>query len=406
MRLGGVRLRKSALRDLTLVAAALLALMVATAVESGGAPRAGGDAPWVFVSMPDFLNADVANPDEQWDDVLDYTLDRVAEERPDFVLVPGDLVLGEWSNDPETISRQAAVFYGAWKQRFDERDLTYYPVLGDHEIGDNPWPADKAQAVPAYKQAFRDNFDLPGSGPDDEQWVAYSVRHKNLLLVALDAFQSTDDRVRVGMTGTQLEWVKQTLATRGSEEHLIVAGHVPILSGARTRSSSRLRLPGGAGTPIWEAITEARTTLYLAGEMHDASVQEKDGVLQVVHGSAPAFIPEVNYLVAKVYPDRIEAELKAIRLSLDESGVVTDDPARPPGSADNLPGVSLAAGTRQSGPESLGRVTVRSTAAGHEYVARSGYLESRYRSFDAAPPAEAVAPRDSGSTTQNNGDSP
>ncbi|MDH3724321.1 MAG: metallophosphoesterase [Thermoleophilia bacterium] len=405
MNFGSVRLRRTALRDLALVAVALIALAVVSVVKGTDSASGSGDSPWVFVSIPDFLNADVANPDEQWDDVLDYTLDRVEEEQPDFVLVPGDLVLGEWSNDPETISRQAAIFYSAWKQRFEEHDLTFYPLLGDHEIGDNPWPAEKAQAVPAYKRAFRENFELPDNGPSDEQWVAYSVRHKNLLLVALDAFGSTDERVSVGVAGTQLEWATETFASREANEHLIVSSHVPILSGARARNSSRIRLPGGAGTPIWEAITQAGTDLYLAGELHDASAQEKDGVLQIVHGSAPAFIPEINYLVAKVYPDRIETELKAIRLTLDEDAVVTDDPAMPPGSAENLPQAAISPDIRQSGPQSLGGVTVRSTPEGHEYANRSGYFDSRYRNFDGSAPSDDAAPTGSDDTTTN-GDAP
>jgi 3',5'-cyclic AMP phosphodiesterase CpdA len=406
MNLGSVRLRRTALRDLALVAVALMALAVVSVVKGTDSASGSGESPWVFVSIPDFLNADVANPDEQWDDVLDYTLDRVEDERPDFVLVPGDLVLGEWSNDPETISRQAAVFYPAWKQRFEERDLTFYPLIGDHEIGDNPWPAEKAQAVPAYKQAFRDNFELPDTGPDDAESVAYAVRHKNLLLVALDAFRSTGDRVRVGVTGSQLDWATETFATRRANEHLIVSSHVPILSGARARNSSRIRLPGGAGTPVWEAITKAKTDLYLAGELHDASAQEKDGVLQIVHGSAPAFIPEINYLVAKVYPDRIETELKAIQLTLDEDAVVTDDPAMPPGSADNLPEAGISSDVQQAGPQSLGRVTVRSSPDGPEYTDRSGYFESRYRNFDGAAPSDEAAPIGSGGTTATNGVAP
>jgi len=403
MTFGGVRLRKTALRDLALVAIALLVLGVVSVVK--GSDGSGGDDPWVFVSIPDFMNADVSNPDEQWDDVLDYTLDQVERERPDFVLVPGDLVLGEWSNDPQTISDQGAVFYSAWKKRFEDRDLTFYPLIGDHEIGDNPWPAEKAAAVPAYKQTFRDNFEIPDNGPEDDDWVAYSVRHKNLLLVALDAFRSTGDRVEIGMTGSQLTWATETMAGREDDEHLIVTSHIPILSGARARNSSRIRLPGGAGTPIWEAIAQSKTDLYLAGELHDASAQEKDGVLQIVHGSAPAFIPEINYLVAKVYPDRIEAELKAIRLTLNEDGVVTDDPARPPGSADNLPEAGLASGVEQSGPESLGGVTVKSTPDGPEYTDRSGYFESRYRNFD--PPAPTDGSTSIGSTeTTTDGDVP
>ena len=51
---------------------------------------------WKFVSIPDFLNVDVKYPEPKWDDALDYVLNCVKAENPDFVLVAGDMVMGRW----------------------------------------------------------------------------------------------------------------------------------------------------------------------------------------------------------------------------------------------------------------------------------------------------------------------
>ena len=51
---------------------------------------------WRFVSMPDFLNVDTDHPQDGWEDAVSYILQSVKAEKPDFLLVPGDLVMGEW----------------------------------------------------------------------------------------------------------------------------------------------------------------------------------------------------------------------------------------------------------------------------------------------------------------------
>lgn len=376
----GSKVSRRSLRDLAIVGVALLALGLVSGIKavsdnSGGSPDEG----WTFVSIPDFLNADIPADNADWEPALDTVLDRIEQESPDFVLIAGDLVMGHWGNDPENISARGEEIYGAWSERFERRGLTYYPVVGDHEVGDNPWPAEKARAVADYKRAFRNNLEVPSSGPDDEDAVAYAITHKNVRLVALDVFEVEDDAVKVRVTGPQLEWATSALGAGQTDEHLIVAGHVPILNGSRSRGSSRIRMSGGAGTPIWNAISSAGAALYLAGEMHDISAQEKDGVMQVVHGSAPAQVPEFNYLVAQVYSNRIELTLKSMPIRL--AGSDATDVDLPVGVPENLPRPILPAG-EESAFEVVGTMTARRLPDGDvAYENRRGYFESRYRAF-------------------------
>src|SRR5690606_6636263 len=54
--------------------------------------------------------------------------------------------------------------------------------------------------------------------------------------------------------------------------------------------------------------------LYFAGEVHDMSTANALGVEQVVHGGIMGYAPRISYLVGRVFPDRIELELKSATL--------------------------------------------------------------------------------------------
>ena len=92
-------------------------------------PAEGAEKPWRFVSMPDFLNVDTDYPQVGWEDSLSYILKSVKAENPDFLVVPGDLVMGEWHNRAkegdaiEKIQHFADRYYPAWKQRLKAHDL-------------------------------------------------------------------------------------------------------------------------------------------------------------------------------------------------------------------------------------------------------------------------------------------
>jgi hypothetical protein len=156
-------------------------------VEKPAAPRASADT-WTFVSIPDFLNVDTTYPQPGWEETLDYVLKAIRAENPDFVLVPGDLVMGRWWSE-EKIAEYAAIYYPAWIRRMEAHGLEFYVALGDHEIGDNPWPPDRARLVPAFRKAFRDYLKMPLNGPEGLEGTAYYFLHKNTLFVAIDVFE-------------------------------------------------------------------------------------------------------------------------------------------------------------------------------------------------------------------------
>jgi len=317
---------------------------------------------FTFVSMPDFLNTDIGDTrlragkgwdpgdpvstNKSWSAALDTILDEVKAEDPAVVLVAGDLVEGHWGVDvrktgifgpvgtPEerlaAISNAADLYYSAWLKRFQDRELRVLPAVGDHELGDNPWRVGsfKLDAVPTYKRVWAEKFTRTPTGhrfarrpvgtPFED--TAYAVRIANTMFVTVDVFRPTQQGVRLTVDGGQLRWLDKVLgnARRSGVEHIVVQGHIPVLPDVRRRHSSALTMPGGAETLFWETLDRHDVDLYLAGEMHDMTTLTRDGIVQVVHGGL-AIYGQVNYLVGRVYADRIELQLKAFH------GVVTDN---------------------------------------------------------------------------------
>ena len=323
-----------------------------------------GGKTWKFVSIPDFLNVDVRYPEPKWDDALDYVLKAIEAERPDFVIVAGDEVMGRWWKGAEQIEELGRLYYTDWCKRMEAHGLKYYVAVGDHELGDNPWRTNADRARPRcadirdvglYEQAFAKYFRMPANGPEHMKGLAYSVLHKNMLLVVVSAFEKPhmgEGRGKPTVTGKQLEWVRATLKKHADVDHAIVVGHPPILGPVRAESSSRLMLSGGADSPLWKAMTACGADLYLCGEVHAITCIERDGIQQIAHGGLFGYNDVVNYLVATVGPERIELELKAIKT--DRSG------GNLPQSFGNQPRefVRISADNKKAGFRSVGKMVI------------------------------------------------
>lgn len=291
-------------------------------------PVSGAETEWVFVSVPDFLNADVGDLStaDGWDGgqqpqqpdqlaAIDKWLDAMVAEDPEFVLVAGDEVMGHWDEDADgrelfgpvdTLDEKRAavreagdVIYPQWQARFRDRGLTVHAAVGDHEIGDNPWPGDRVSLVETYKAVWAKHF-TDGRYPDTYSGTAYTFQHRNLLVVTVDVFNVRDDEVHIEVTGGQLEWLNDVLDS-SSAQYVIVQGHTPVIGPLRAEHSSELMLEDGSESQLWNTLCRHGVDLYFAGEFHDTTVN--DGcVTQVVHGGNLNADGTINYLVVSVGP--------------------------------------------------------------------------------------------------------
>ncbi|MHC4073979.1 MAG: ThuA domain-containing protein, partial [Planctomycetota bacterium] len=282
-------------------------------VPAGGVASA---KTWRFVSIPDFVNVDLEYPQPGWEDTLDYMLKAVKAENPEFVLVAGDLVMGRWP-DKDSIKKYAAVYYPAWVKRMQDHGLKYYTALGDHEIGDNPWPDEKAKLVSYFKRQFQKYLQMPLNGPLRMRGTAFYFVHENTLFIAADVFEKGDGPqggIVPKVTGDQLKWFEQVIADNPGVEHIVVMAHTPILGPVKKESSSGLMLEGGRESPFWQAMSKHGVDLYLCGEVHAITCTQADDVLQIAHGGLFGYNSKVNYLLGTVSGDQIKLELKEIEI--------------------------------------------------------------------------------------------
>ncbi|NVB78092.1 MAG: hypothetical protein HOV81_06830 [Kofleriaceae bacterium] len=372
--------------------------------------------PWTFVSFPDFLNADIGDisnlttlvnsTNAAHETAINTVLTSLAGEHPDFALVAGDLVNGHWYLDAsgvqvfgpvdtlqhktEAVQRGAATYYPIWKQRFASHGLTVYPAVGDHDLGDNDWAAntDKASLVPVYRDAFAKQFTLDGSGNPiyasrpvgtPYEHTAYAVRLKNILLVTVDVFhqenptvtlQGGQGSVRCEVVGDQLAWLDSVLTAAEADpqiDHIIVQGHVPVLTPVRKQNSSGMTMYLGADSEFWRMLVAHHVDLYFGGEVHDMSTNNSGGVEQVVHGGIMGYAPNVNYLVGKVYEDRIELELKRADLEYP-----ANDTTKLWQAGSNRPRAQYAVAA--AGFQSAGTLTIDKSSGETVYQNRTGFF--------------------------------
>jgi type 1 glutamine amidotransferase len=326
---------------------------------------------WRFVSIPNFPGADLAYPQPGWEDTLDYVLKAIKAENPEFVLVPGDLVGGRWP-DKGAVEKLAAVQYPTWVKRMEDHGLRFYAAVGDHEVGGRPWPDDKAALVPLFKRQFQRYLNMPRNGPLRLKGTAYSVVHENVLFLALDVFERSGGAqagIVPQVTGEQLQWLEQTLADNPGVTHVVVMGHTPVLGPAESDGSGSLMLAGGRQSPLWQALAKHGADLYLCGETRVLACAQADGILQVAHGSELGRDANVNYLVATVYPDRIDLELRQIAL-LKEGG-----PPAPAGGSGPGETIRIADDVKQKGFVIAGTAVLHRDRTGLVLSNAAGVLE-------------------------------
>lgn len=328
-----------------------------------------------IISIPDFLNQDfdlggtiADGSSESVEGVIDATLDAIAAENPDAVLVAGDLFNARWHLDNteeyrfgpldthdqrvEAVTKAAAIYYPPWRERFTSRGLNVYPAVGDHELGDDAWHKDnpRAKLVDTYRDVFTQhlmtdletgNLDNYGSlfgatvasRPIGSQWenTAYAAVHDRTLMVMVDMFSQDSPKKNLNkrtgtviatVEGAQLEWLRDLFTqarASGEVDHILVTGHVPVITPVPYRNSSNLGMNDrdgstGVDTDFWQLLDEFDVAAYFAGEVHDTSTRHRKGVTQVINGAIVGLHLDSNYLVIDLYTDHIDIVVKEMPL--------------------------------------------------------------------------------------------
>ncbi len=328
--------------------------------------------PWVFVSSPDFFDFDAAYPQPKWEPAIDWFLKQVRSENPDFFLVAGDLIDGHWWDSPEQIEHLSAVYYGNWTRRMKDYGLTAYAAIGDHELGDDPWPAEKTAIVPLLDKAFSDNLGMPTNGPAGMEGRVYYVLHNNTLIITVEQFEVRDGQMRLTVSGQQLKWLEKVLKENQEVDHIIVQGHLPVLGTVKSRSSSYLMLEDGTKSDFWRLMKEYGVDLYLCGEHHDVTIHEKNGIHQIAHGSSWGRVETINYLVVKVWPQKLELTMKEFPVELSGGNLWNINKPKGPREIVEIPDQ-----VKQNGPRTIGSISIYKTGASKQFIRQTGIFTQK-----------------------------
>ena len=380
---------------------------------------------WTFISSPDMFNSDIADlsgGDDQavaaqydkdyasrlvkaanWDNVKSHgnsinanmasTYNKLIREMvenaggsPKAFLSAGDLINGRWawSNGrikqmrktftpegkgagPQAIDNAAATYYAWYLELFRQNGIeTVIGAIGDHDIGDNDWPAKSPRAnyVDDMKIAFGkymvDQLEV-GSELDKQYWENVTPRGpkndksdyysgsfvkqvENVLFVTLDMFQfegpgktlhRSYGSVSANVSGTlddpstHLGWLETVLSAADADpsiNHVILQGHTPVLDGVRKQASSGMMVVEREDSPFWKLLQQhdhqhgGKVRMYYGGEVHTMTNMKdvESDVVQMVHGNPPLGNGESNYVIFEVEEKKITA--KMYRVSFESDG--------------------------------------------------------------------------------------
>ncbi|MFK7981502.1 MAG: metallophosphoesterase [Saprospiraceae bacterium] len=334
-------------------------------------PEKTTDSTLNFVSFPDFFNFDIPEPWPKYEPAINFFLEQVKAEQPNFVLVAGDLVNGRWSDSPECVEANGMLYYGGWVRRMNRHGLTFYTAIGDHELGDDPWPIEKIKLIPAYEEVYKQNLKMPQNGPDNKKGLSYFVREGDLLIITVSTFEVVADTMRAAVIGEQLTWFQETLEAHKDAPFKIVQGHVGIWGDLNSRSSSKLMLEEGKESEFYKTMVAYGVDAYLAGEFHDVTVLEADGLWQIIHGSSwgRAVVNTQDYLVASLNKNELNLTLKRLFMEVDGGYMWNVNKPRGPREIVRISDTSL-----KNGPEITGTLTIKKEKGKTIFTNQTGYF--------------------------------
>ncbi len=201
---------------------------------------------------------------------LEQTLDRLAEENLDFLLVPGDMTQhGEAANH-------------AWiAERFAQLPYPVYVIPGNHDIPvlEKNEQSIAPQEFPHFYRMF--GYEDP-SRPYYSQQILPGVR-----LIGLNSNTFDVDGKQIGrMDDAQLDWLRNTLA-KSQDEVVMVMIHHNVLEHLPNQSTQPLgkRYMLENASELLSILRAHNVNLVFTGHLHIQDVAYQDGIYDITTGS-------------------------------------------------------------------------------------------------------------------------
>ncbi len=274
-----------------------------------------------FTSVPDLFNWNIDNPQEKWEDALNWFFNHLQKDGPDFTLNAGDIMDARWWKGADQIESETNKYWLGFKKRFDDRGMKVYIAPGDHEYGDDIGLS-RGDIARKFGSQFSKLMNMPLNGPENHKGRAFWVRNKNLLLISLDTFEDAGKKFDYTVGEMQLKWMKEVLEQNRDAEFIIVQGHLPIIGPVKSKNSSASMLEEGQNSKLWKLMVEYKVDAYFCGEHHRITVIKKDDIWQIVHGALWGTQKDLNYLRGKITTnsDKNLMELELMEFTVDYKG--------------------------------------------------------------------------------------
>ncbi|MBN3039933.1 MAG: metallophosphoesterase [Candidatus Omnitrophica bacterium] len=310
--------------------------MIALTGLSFVAEVAGIDASehWRFIVLADWHSAEkytqLRHSPDSIQDAVSQDINNIKMLKKNYggelILLPGDVCWGIWHSelfindyDPNLRPEQSVLEAGhyCYTGMIDSFKRGGYDKLlmavGDHELGDNPWPRDSlvANLQPKFRQVFSEAFNF---NPDNGKFLydykvgladprplgtryentSYAYKYKNALFVTLDVFEfdgpdkklnDSGEAVTGAVRGKHLKWLDKLLEEAGKDpliKHVFVQGHLPVFYPVRMVMTSGLSMDNGVDSEFWKILRKHKVDVYFAGEVH-ANTATKDSESDLVH---------------------------------------------------------------------------------------------------------------------------
>jgi hypothetical protein len=277
------------------------------------------EEPWRFIVTCDSRGTD--NGINQV--ILGELVSEIIKLEVDFVLFPGDLVYGYSAAGPRQFESQLRTWVSAMEPVYNAR-IAVYVTRGNHELGDvwGLYPDAGADPNDNYMRrwlnVFGSDFNpeqkLPDNGPAGEQYMTYSVTHKNAFIACLDQYGGVRHEF---VHKVNQAWLDTQLAAN-TKPHIFVAGHEPAFQALHLDCLGDHPADRDA---FWASLKNAGARTYLCGHDHfydHARVDDGDGdpsndLHQYIVGTAGATLytwsppydgNNTNYSVEQLYHAR------------------------------------------------------------------------------------------------------
>ena len=228
---------------------------------------------WIFVS-----DLQLKPDDGEHEERRRLLIERVAAERPDFVIDGGDHVAGAVNDEPEEVERVALMWEAYHRAMRPLEGLC--PVIST--VG---------------------NHDQTGSDPSSEEYLRQVGRQglrtwhaRTIGGVHIAILDVLNGRHRGGFAdSSQAQWLRRDLRASPRSRCTVVAGHYPILVAPWLREHSVLRdeEPGDPGL-LLPVLLEGGVDLYLCGHLHAYERARHRTLTQVMASASDIFFDDMG----------------------------------------------------------------------------------------------------------------